>query len=162
MKTNKLNRRRFLAQSARITGTGCLLLITGGKWISATGRETLKPDPKKLNYCGYQCPDDCKLFQATLQNDTELKKEAWKMWRIEEKYGLAFDPEQVKCYTCKSDHPNPGVVVDRCSVRLCALEKNFDCCIECEKLSTCDKEIWSTFPEFHKSVIDMQARFQES
>jgi hypothetical protein len=81
------------------------------------------PDPKKLNYCGYTCPADSKMKKATLENDVALKKEAYKDWRIEEKYGIAFDPDKVFYYGCKTPDKPVGLVVEKCSVRNCAREK---------------------------------------
>jgi hypothetical protein len=117
------------------------------------------PDPKKLNYCGYTCPSDCKMKKATLANDISLKKEAYNDWRIEKKYGIAFDPDKIFCYGCKtSDHPL-GLVVEKCTVRNCAIGKGYECCIQCDQLPGCDKEIWKTFPDFHKTVIEMQKKY---
>lgn len=116
----------------------------------------VKPDPKKLNYCGYMCPPECKMKKATLENNTELKKEAYVEWRIEKKYGIAFDPDKVSCYGCKVEPDKVGLVAEKCAVRSCAIEKGYDCCIECDGLAACDKEVWQTFPGFHKTVIEMQ------
>jgi len=36
------------------------------------------------------------------------------------------------------------------------MEKEKECCIECDDLTTCDKDLWSRFPEFKTKVIEMQ------
>jgi hypothetical protein len=118
------------------------------------------PDPKKLNYCGYTCPEDCPMKKATLENNVELKKDAYKNWRIEKKYGIPFDPDKIFCYGCKTEEKALGLVVEKCSVRNCAIEKGYDCCIECDLLAGCDKEIWKTFPDFHNAVIEMQKKYR--
>jgi hypothetical protein len=161
MKT-ELKRREFLMKSCQAGITCCALLYgpklnTLGNLHQGTGSDT--PDPKKLNYCGYTCPADCKMKKATFGNDIALKKEAYKLWRIEEKYGIAFDPERIFCYECKTPDKPLGLVVEKCSVRTCAREKGYDCCIQCDHLSVCDKEIWKAFPDFHKEVIEMQKKF---
>lgn len=120
------------------------------------------PDPKKLNYCGYICPPDCPMYVATIENDTEKKKEAYKNWKIEEKYGLEFDAEKVFCYTCKNREKPQGIVVANCMVRDCATGRGYDCCIECSDLSTCGFDLWNTFPDFNKHVIDLQKKYQEA
>jgi len=164
MKT-PLKRRDFIMKSAKAGIAGCALLY-GARLYGADKLNFLnsdgKPDPKKLNYCGYTCQPDCRMKKATVENDTELKKQAYKDWRIEEKYGIAFDPAKVFCYGCKVSDDQVGLVVEKCSVRNCAIEKGFDCCIQCSQLSACDKEIWKTFPDFHKMMIDLQKKYNEA
>jgi hypothetical protein len=161
MKT-ELKRREFILKSCQ-AGIACCALLVGAK-ANAFGHIAAMPgndipDPKKLNYCGYSCPADCKMKKATLENNTELKKEAYHDWRIEEKYGMAFDPEKIFCHGCKTTAKPLGLVVEKCSVRSCAIEKGYECCIQCDQLSECNKEIWKTFPDFHKMVIEMQKKF---
>jgi len=159
MKSNP-TRRQFLSQTAKI-GLACGALVCCPRFISfgSMKQDNTVPDPKMLNYCGYTCPDDCQMKKATLENDVELKKEAYKNWRIEEKYGIPFDPDEIFCYGCKAVDQPLGLVVEKCTVRNCAIVKGFDCCIECSELAACDKEIWKTFPDFHKAVIEMQKKY---
>lgn len=159
MKTNSNSRLQFLANSARVLAAGCVLSLCPKSLMAGILSDDEIPDPKKLNYCGYSCPGDCKMLRATRENNIELKKEAHKEWRLEEKYDMAFDADKVYCYGCKSDKPDAGIVVTNCSVRNCAIEKNYDCCIECNELAACEKEIWTTFPDFHKAIIEMQKRY---
>jgi hypothetical protein len=159
---NQLKRREFILKTCQAGMAGCALLygsplIAAGNLNAGSGDE--KPDPKKLNYCGYICPPECKMKKATLENNTELKKEAYKEWRVEEKYGIAFDPEVIVCYGCKVEDEKVGLLVKKCSVRNCAIEKGYDCCIQCDQLTACDKELWKNFPDFHKMVIEMQKNF---
>ena len=162
MKT-ELKRREFILKGCQ-AGMACCALLYGakanaiGSMHSFQGRDI--PDPKKLNYCGYTCPSECKMKKATLENNMGLKEEAYKDWRIEQKYGIAFDPEKIFCYGCKTTGKPVGLVVEKCTVRTCAINRGYECCIQCDQLSDCDKEIWKTFPDFHKSVIEMQKKFQ--
>jgi hypothetical protein len=121
-------------------------------------QEEAKPDPKKLEYCGYQCPADCKMKKATLENNLELRKEAYKEWRIQEKYQMAFDPEKVFCWGCKTDKP-AGIVTANCTVRSCVISKKYDSCIQCNNLAVCDEEIWKTFPQFRESMLKLQKKY---
>jgi len=111
-------------------------------------------------FCGYKCPEDCTFLRGTLQNDEELKKEAWKEWKIEERFGVAFDVDQAVCYGCKSMDKPKGIVLTRCTVRDCAIEKGQDCCIDCDELTTCEKDLWALFPEFKKMVIEAQIKYR--
>jgi hypothetical protein len=161
MKT-EIKRRTFILKSCQ-AGIACCALLYGakanvlGSMHSNAGGDI--PDPKKLNYCGYTCPADCKMKKATLENNKVLKEEAYKDWRIEQKYGIAFDPEKIFCFGCKVPDKPLGLVVEKCTVRTCAIDKGYECCIQCDQLSVCDREIWKTFPEFHKQVIEMQKKF---
>ena len=120
------------------------------------------PDPKKLEYCGYSCPTDCPLYVATLENNPEGKKEAYKNWNIKERYNMEFDPDQMFCYRCKNDEKPEGLVTKNCTVRTCVIDKGLECCIECQELPTCTQPLWQTFPDFYKAVIDMQQKYLAS
>lgn len=160
---NNSSRRDFLKKSAGFCFTcGTLVAFPRIPAMGLSMDEEDTPDPKKLNYCGYVCPADCPMKKATAENNVELKKECYKNWRIQEKYGVEFDPEKVVCYGCKTDKEYKGVVVENCTVRKCAIEKGYDCCIECNELAACDKEIWKAFPDFHKAVIEMQKKYQSA
>ncbi len=150
---NPINRRSFLKK-----GTGCCLVLAGAGSFAFAADE--KPDPKSLNYCGYKCPDDCKMYLAGKSDDEALKKEAFKMWKLEEKYGVSYSPEIVFCEKCKGTDDPKSLVLSKCTVRQCAIEKGYDCCIECEELSKCEKELWKTFPQFKEQVVKMQEAYK--
>lgn len=161
MGSRTFDRRAFLANTARAGVAVCGACICGGLPVYAEGEENQPIDPKKLNYCGYTCPDECKFKKGTLTNDVKLKKEAWRLWKIEERFGLEFDPDQAICYGCKELDKPEGVVLARCTVRSCAQEKKLDCCIECDDLVDCEKDLWSRFPDFKMQVIGMQERYRK-
>jgi hypothetical protein len=163
MKTT-FNRRDFLKKSS-IAGIACCGLLYHSDNSTARSLNTLlddkeTPDPKKLNYCGYQCPADCRFLKATKENNTELKKQAYTDWKIKEKYGVEFDPETAICWSCKAQDKPEGIVIKQCSVRKCAIEKGYDCCIQCKDLTECKKPLWDNFPDFKKTVIEMQKKYQ--
>jgi hypothetical protein len=118
-------------------------------------------DPKKLNYCGYTCPKDCKVYQASINNDEDLKKEAFKLWKIEERHGIKFDAGNFYCYQCKNTIEPKGVIQEQCTVRHCAIDKGLDCCIECQELRNCKEDLWKRFPDFHESVIKLQVEYKQ-
>jgi hypothetical protein len=158
MTSKSIDRRTFLSTGAKAGFTVCGLCVCSNFDSFVFAGE--KIDPEKLNYCGYTCPDDCKFLQGTLNNDVELKKEAWKLWKIEERFGVEFDPEQAICYGCKSLDKPEGIVLARCTVRDCAQEKSLDCCIECGELPACDKDLWRRFPKFKEQVVEMQKKYR--
>jgi hypothetical protein len=159
MKT-ELKRRDFVTTCFK-AGIACCALSYGN---SLTGQDPLqdqkvKPDPKKLEYCGYKCPADCPLKKGTLENNLELKKKAYEAFKFKEKYGVDFDADKVFCYGCKVQDKPLGLNVKACTVRTCVIGKGYDCCIQCEGLAKCDKELWTSFPDFRKAVIEMQKRY---
>lgn len=156
MPSRPIDRRTFISTGATMCG---FCLCAQFPLAAFAGDEPI--DPKKRNYCGYVCPEDCKFLKATLDNDVELKKEAWELWKIEERYGVSFDKKQAICYGCKELDKPEGIVLERCTVRACAREKKIDCCIECDQLKTCDKDLWKRFPTFHEQVVEMQEKYRQ-
>jgi hypothetical protein len=120
------------------------------------------PNPKDLCYCGYKCPPDCKFLKGSIENNVELKKEAYKEWKIKERFNIEFDPEKIFCFGCKNKDKEEGITVKNCKVRSCAISKGLESCIECNKLVDCKKDLWERFPEFKSHVIDMQKKYQEA
>ncbi|QGY42639.1 DUF3795 domain-containing protein [Maribellus comscasis] len=155
---SQINRRIFLK-----TGyvTGCATLLSG-KLSAFSFLQEETPDPKKLNYCGYKCPDNCKLLEASVKNDPALKKEVYETWKMQERHNVDFDADKIFCFGCKIDDKPLGVVVKKCTVRQYAIERKMDACIECQNLKTCEKELWQKFPGFHNTVIKMQESYIEA
>jgi len=153
------NRRNFIKGSAI---AGCSLLIAG-KLSAFSFPQNEIPDPKKLNYCGYTCPKDCKFLEASLKNDTELKKEAYEIWEMKTRFGVEeFDADKIFCYGCKTKDKPVGIRLERCDVRSCAIDKKLESCIECDELTTCEKDLWKKFPDFKSSIIKMQEVYKEN
>lgn len=49
---------------------------------SFAGEHGEKIDLTDRSFCGYKCPDDSTFRQATLRDEAELKKEAWRKRKI--------------------------------------------------------------------------------
>ena len=154
MTSGPIDRRTFISTGAAVCG---LCVCSQFPLSAAAGEETI--DPKKLNFCGYTCPKDCKFLQGTLQNNIELKEEAWKLWKIEERFGLEFDADLAICHGCKTLNAPEGIVLERCDVRACARDKSLQCCIECDELTACDRALWRRFPAFKEQVVRMRERY---
>jgi hypothetical protein len=41
------------------------------------------------------------------------------------------------------------------------MEKEIECCIECYELVTCEKYLWTRYPDFTKQVIEMQKEYKK-
>ncbi|HVN57573.1 MAG TPA: DUF3795 domain-containing protein [Bacteroidales bacterium] len=156
---NEIRRREFVSGCFK-AGAACIVLTGGGNLFAGTAGHQDKPDPKKLEYCGYKCPDDCPLKKGTLENNTELKKKAYTEFRIKEKHNIDFDADRIFCYGCKAGNHPLGPVVKDCPVRQCAISKGFDSCIQCDGLSKCDKPLWKEFPKFFDYVTGLQKKYR--
>ena len=159
---NQLPRRVFIKSGALAC---CALLcetnISAINFHPVAGKTI--PDPLKMNYCGHHCPEDCKFLVASVKNDPLLKKEAFEIWEMKERFGVEkFEEEKIFCFGCKNKEKPVGIRLQKCDVRTCAISKNHEACIECSSLKTCDKDLWKKFPEFHQSVIKLQLAYSEA
>lgn len=162
---SKFDRRDFFRKSTQAGMAGCLLLISPSLLAAENlghldNQEAL--DPKKLNYCGYKCPDNCQFLEASVKNDPDLKKKAYDTWQVKERYGADFEADKIYCFGCKNKEKPEGVILKGCGVRKCAIEKGFDCCIECKDLKECKQDLWTRFPDFKNQVIKMQQQYMEA
>ncbi len=164
MKT-KLNRRDFFIKGTQAGVAGCALFMGIHKLAAMEGINRLLEDdepidPTTLNFCGYKCPENCPWLRGSWDDNINLKKEGYEQWGIKKRYDIEFDPETMFCYGCKAEGKPDGFILKKCNVRTCCKEKGFDCCIECKELTTCGKDLWGRFPDFHKAVIEMQAKYR--
>lgn len=160
MKT-EFKRRDFISTCFK-AGVTCCALSYGTRLSGQdpSKKQDTKPDPKKLEYCGYKCPPECPLKKGTLENNLDLKKKAYADFKFKEKYNIEFDPEKVFCYGCKIQDKPLSMPVKACTVRKCVIDKGLECCIECNGLAKCDKELWTSFPKFKDAVIEMQKKYK--
>ncbi|KPL23993.1 MAG: hypothetical protein AMS23_06060 [Bacteroides sp. SM1_62] len=155
---NKQTRRHFLVQGSQ-AGISCCLLMCGGKLLAMPASVEDLPDLKELTYCGYKCSMECILYKGTRNDDEDLKKKAYEEWGMKERYGVEYEPEQIFCHGCKNAEKPQSLVVQKCTVRACAIEKEHECCIQCKELADCDEDLWMRFPQFREKVLEMQAAY---
>jgi hypothetical protein len=151
-------RRDFMVRGSQ-AGISCCLLFCSGKLLTIPATPEDMPDLKKLTYCGYHCSMECILLKGTLTDDVELKKQAYKEWRLKVRFGVGFDSKQIFCYGCKNNVQPQGLVVKNCWVRACAQEKEHECCIQCNELADCDEDLWMKFPQFREKILEMQKEY---
>jgi len=161
MKT-EIKRRDFVTKCFKAGVTGCTFLYGNSLLVRDYVKQVQKPDLKSLTYCGYKCTVECSLYRATIENNNEMKKKAFEEFKWKEKFGVDFDADKVFCFGCKPKDKPLSINVNACAVRKCAIEKGHDCCIECNGLTACDKELWKNFPQFKEKVIEMQKSFQSA
>ena len=78
--------------------------------------------------CGHDC-SRCKTFIATLNGDTEMKKEIAGFYKTEFKQDIST--EKIHCFSAKSDEIMEGCL--SCPFTACCKKKNVALCAECEE-----------------------------
>jgi hypothetical protein len=160
----KKSRRRFLKYCSQLGLAGLSLFLGYKKILARIGDEqktTPAPaiDLKARSYCGIDCENECELLKATRENDIELKKKVYHDWKWKETFGVAFDPDQVFCYTCKPANGKLKIGMAECEVRKCALANGMESCIQCRNLTQCDKEFWKGWSSFYNHVKELQVQY---
>lgn len=77
-----MKRRIFLNKTTHAGFGFCSIMLTSNVCSLASTYTKDKIDPAKLNYCGYQYPDNCPFLKGSIENNVELKKEACNQWKI--------------------------------------------------------------------------------
>lgn len=162
--TPQLPRREFLKRCGQL-GLACACGAVIGRSLQAAAAATEDKPTEKLPalksraYCGLICDDRCELCRATRANDVAAKKALYEKWRWKERTGREFDPALVFCHGCKPPEGLPRNVAQTetpCTVRSCAVERGFECCIQCKGLAGCDKELWKNWPKLKQQVEQWQ------
>jgi hypothetical protein len=100
-----------------------------------------------LAVCGLDC-SSCLGFIATKENDYSKLEETAKLWS---RPGDEFKPEDILCDGCYSERLHKFCL--KCSVRLCALQRNIVNCGDCSEYS-CDKleSLWKWLSPGHGEI----------
>jgi hypothetical protein len=156
----ELKRRDFISKCFNASVTCCALLY-GNSLFAQDPFKLKKEDLKGLTYCCYKCTSECPTYKATIENNPELKKKAYEDAKWKEKYGIDFDPDTFFCFGCKPADKPLSINLKACTVRQCVIEKGYDCCIECNRLTACDKKLWKSYPEFKEKVMEFQKIYNQ-
>jgi len=149
VKCSEHNRRGFLRLGA-CAGIGFAL---GQAGLSCCPRCS-EGEKKKLGgdefamvaYCCLEC-DKCDVYIATMNNDDELRAKVAKQWKM--------DAEKLYCDGCKSEN-----ALFNCDAKKCAVARGLPTCAHCDDFPTCDKDIWTKWPELKKKTEEMRKRFR--
>ncbi len=143
------NRRGFLRLGA-CAGIGFVL---GQAALSCCPRCTGGKDEKlaadefdMVAYCCLEC-DKCDVYIATKNNDDELRAKVAKQWKM--------DAEKLYCEGCKSEN-----ALFNCNAKKCAVARGLPTCAHCDEFPTCDKDIWTKWPELKKKTEEMRKRLR--
>jgi hypothetical protein len=97
-------------------------------------------------YCCLEC-DKCDVYIATKNNDEQLRAKVAKQWKM--------DVEKLYCDGCKSEN-----ALFNCDAKKCAVTKGLPTCAHCDDFPTCDKEIWTKWPQLKKKTQEMQSKLR--
>ena len=142
------NRRGFLRLGACVgigfalgqAGLSCCPRCTGGE------EEKFGDEFAMVAYCCLEC-DKCDVYIATKNNDDELRAKVAKQWKM--------DAEKLYCDGCKSEN-----ALFNCDAKKCAIARGLPTCAHCDDFPSCDKEIWTKWPELKKKTEEMRRRLR--
>jgi hypothetical protein len=150
MTTDNPTRRQFL----QVGGACGVCALCGGL---ARAGETGEYDFEKLTYCCFECdPEKCPTLKATLEDDVEYKEKTAVEWS--KRYEREVSADEVFCYGCRVPEDKMSLLVKRCDVRQCVLDKGLVSCAHCPDLATCQRNLWTSFPDFRKRVLEIQKK----
>ena len=106
-----------------------------------------------IAYCGLDCAK-CDAYQATQDDDIELKKKTAERWSKE--LDTAFSIDDITCDGCKSERVS-GWCLRICKIRPCAENKGISTCASCSEY-TCDEldRFLSTEPAARSTLAELR------
>lgn len=141
------NRREILKTCACVE----LALVLGSTSLSCcpggSNRQQAMLDSNDFSmiaYCCLEC-DKCDVYIATQSNNDEVRAKVAKEWKME--------AEKLYCDSCKSDR-----TPFNCEAKKCAVSRNLPTCAHCDDFPSCDKEIWTKWPQLKEKVQAMRSK----
>ena len=100
----------------------------------------------QLAFCGLKCCL-CPIYRATVSGYEYSREVIAHGWS--DIYSREVNPEEVKCRGCRSEEQEKNFShCYHCSIRLCAMAKEVDTCLECSEYPCVDlKEFFELVPE---------------
>ena len=98
---------------------------------------------EKIAFCGINCAE-CKAYNATINNDDELRRETAEFWSKE--YEADIKPESINCLGCTSKVEPTFSHCKECRYRTCGISKGVENCAHCDEYA-CEK-----LAKFHDNV----------
>jgi hypothetical protein len=116
--------------------------------VARVETEALPADWTMIAYCCLEC-DKCDAYIATQNGDDELRAKVAKEWKM--------DAEKIHCNGCKADN-----ALFNCEAKKCAIAKGLPTCAHCDDFPSCDKDIWTKWPQLKEKTETMRARLRLS
>lgn len=88
-----------------------------------------------IAYCGLDC-ETCEARIATIRNDNALRKQVAALWS--ELNGVEITPEMIHCTGCRIEGVKTPYCESLCSIRQCAMRKQYETCGSCAEMETCE------------------------
>lgn len=92
--------------------------------------------PTLIAFCGLNC-EECQAYQATINNDDELREKVAKEWSTLN--NVEITKEMINCEGCRVDGKKTPFCERLCPIRICALTKMVETCGDCNYLKMCQK-----------------------
>jgi len=108
----------------------------------------LSDEFRMMAYCCLEC-DECEAYIATINNDDKLKAKVAKEWKKK--------PGEIYCEGCRTD-----TALYNCSARVCAREKEMITCAHCPDFPSCDKDVWTKWPQLKKKTEDVRKKLKRT
>jgi hypothetical protein len=112
---------------------------------------------KIISKCGIECTN-CDAYKATIQNSDDLRKETAEKWSSQ--HGTNIDYKTINCMGCQeTDNSKLFSHCNVCKVRLCANDKGYTTCAECDDYG-CDNvsEIWKFDNSFKENLDSLRKK----
>lgn len=87
-----------------------------------------------IGCCGLDC-EKCDAYLATVNNDDALREKTAKLWA--ELNHAPITAEMINCLGCRVDGVKTPFCESMCEIRICARQKRFAACGDCEKMTHC-------------------------
>jgi hypothetical protein len=99
-----------------------------------------------ISCCGINC-EGCEARIATLKNDDALRAETAKKW-AKQFNSPEINITNINCVGCRETGVKMGHWGE-CKIRLCAVEKGYQTCGECEQMNQCELvgQVFKFLPE---------------
>jgi hypothetical protein len=137
------------ALAAGVTGLSCCPSCSKKDGtVAEIEAEGLPTDWTMIAYCCLEC-DKCDAFIATQNDDDALRAKVAEEWKM--------DAEKIHCNGCKADN-----ALFNCEAKKCAVAKGLPTCAHCDDFPTCDKDIWTKWPQLKEKTETMRARLRLS
>lgn len=158
----KSTRRVFIKKTIQGAVAGCMFSQCPG-WLRAESKnedlsevdQYVNNVSQEMTYCAFRCDSRCKWLIASLNHDEQVMQEMAENWsRLHPNQEIPKN--QRFCYGCKPVDKPLSYIATACAVRACAIEKKLSSCAECETLATCDKDLWTLYPEHREYVLKIQ------
>ena len=113
-----------------------------------------------IAYCGLNC-ENCNAYKATKNNDNKLRAKTAELWS--QLNGVNITPEMINCEGCRADGIKTYYCEALCTIRQCALGRDYLTCGDCGEAETCGrlKMVLENSEEACRNMKELRRRAEE-